>query len=141
MSVASTCTFCAGVLPEGARFCPSCGNPVAGEAGVEERRIVTVLFADLVGFTSLAGEVVIRVDDFADDETLAMMEMEDPFELTGLYHGVDIGLRDGMGPAPEASRMRPSPSTAAALVTPRPALARLRACLPCLPAWAPWTWA
>ena len=50
-------------------------------------------------FRSLAADVVIRVDDFADDETLAMMEMEDPFELTGLYHGVDIGLRDQMGPA------------------------------------------
>ena len=56
-------------------------------------------------FRSLAGEVVIRVDDFADDETLASMEMEDPFELTGLYHGVDIGLRDGMGPAAEPSRI------------------------------------
>lgn len=56
-------------------------------------------------FRSLAGDVVIRVDDFADDETLAMMEMEDPFELTGLYHGVDIGRRDSLGPAPEASRI------------------------------------
>jgi predicted Zn-dependent protease with MMP-like domain len=56
-------------------------------------------------FRSLAGDVVIRVDDFADDLTLAMMEMEDPFELTGLYHGVDIGQRDGLGPAPEASRI------------------------------------
>ncbi len=53
-------------------------------------------------FRSLAGEVVIRV---ADEETLALMEMEDPFELTGLYHGVDIGQRDGLGPAPEASRI------------------------------------
>lgn len=56
-------------------------------------------------FRSLAGEVVIRVDDFADEETLAMMEMEDPFELTGLYHGVDIGLRDALGPAAEPSRI------------------------------------
>jgi predicted Zn-dependent protease with MMP-like domain len=56
-------------------------------------------------FRSLAGEVVIRVDDFADDPTLAMMEMEDPFELTGLYHGVDIGLRDSLGPAAEPSRI------------------------------------
>ncbi len=56
-------------------------------------------------FRSLAGEVVIRIDDFADDETLAMMEMKDPFELTGLYYGVDIGLRDQMGPAAEASRI------------------------------------
>jgi predicted Zn-dependent protease with MMP-like domain len=56
-------------------------------------------------FRGLAGEVVIRVDDFADDETLAMMEIEDPFELTGLYHGVDIGRRDEMGPAAEPSRI------------------------------------
>jgi len=56
-------------------------------------------------FRSLAGDVVIRVDDFADDETLTLMEIEDPFELTGLYHGVDIGLRDQMGPAAEPSRI------------------------------------
>ena len=56
-------------------------------------------------FKGLAGDVVIRVDDFADDEVLANLGMEDPFELTGLYHGVDIGLRDSMGPAPEPSRV------------------------------------
>lgn len=31
--------------------------------------------------------VAIRVEDFADDETLAEMGIEDPFELTGLYDG------------------------------------------------------
>lgn len=56
-------------------------------------------------FRSLAGDVVIRVDDFADEETLKMMEMEDPFELTGLYHGVDLGGRDSLGPAAEPSRI------------------------------------
>lgn len=56
-------------------------------------------------FGALAGDVVIRIDDFADKETLASFGMEDPFELTGLYHGVDIGLRDGMGAAPEPSRI------------------------------------
>jgi len=56
-------------------------------------------------FRGLAGEVVIRVDDFADDATLDQMGIEDPFELTGLYHGVDIGLRDQMGPAAEPSRI------------------------------------
>ncbi|HEV2083079.1 MAG TPA: metallopeptidase family protein [Brevundimonas sp.] len=56
-------------------------------------------------FRGLAGEVVLRVDDFADEETLATMEMEDPFELTGLYHGVDVGARDSMGPAAEPSRI------------------------------------
>ena len=56
-------------------------------------------------FRSLAGEVVIRVDDFADEEVLAGFGMEDPFELTGLYHGVDIGQRDSLGPAAEPSRI------------------------------------
>lgn len=34
--------------------------------------------------------LLIRVADFADDETLAEMEIEDPFELTGLYNGVAL---------------------------------------------------
>lgn len=46
------CTSCGASVPAGARFCPSCGHSVAlGQP--EERRIVTVLFADLVGFTGL----------------------------------------------------------------------------------------
>jgi predicted Zn-dependent protease with MMP-like domain len=56
-------------------------------------------------FRGLAGEVVLRVDDFADEETLDALGIEDPFELTGLYHGVDIGRRDEMGPAAEPSRI------------------------------------
>lgn len=56
-------------------------------------------------FRSLAGEVVLRIDDFADDATLDEMGIEDPFELTGLYHGVDIGRRDSLGPAAEPSRI------------------------------------
>ena len=47
------CTACGSAVPAGARFCPACGHSVA-LAQPEERRIVTVLFADLVGFTGLA---------------------------------------------------------------------------------------
>ncbi len=46
------CVACGELIPEGSRFCPSCGAKVAGHS--EERRVVTVLFADLVGFTSLS---------------------------------------------------------------------------------------
>lgn len=68
--------------------------------------LAAAAFADLPEpFRSLAGEVVIRVDDFADDETLRALGIEDPFELTGLYHGVDIGRRESFGPAPEPSRI------------------------------------
>ncbi|KQS55162.1 hypothetical protein ASG17_03440 [Brevundimonas sp. Leaf363] len=56
-------------------------------------------------FRSAAGEVVLRIDDFADDETLDGLGIEDPFELSGLYHGVDIGRRDSLGPAAEPSRI------------------------------------
>ena len=56
-------------------------------------------------FRQAAGDVVFRIDDFADEATLAEMEIEDPFELTGLYHGVDIGRRDSLGPAAEPSRV------------------------------------
>lgn len=56
-------------------------------------------------FRSLAGEVVLRIDDFADEATLDEMGIENPFELTGLYHGVDIGRRDSLGPAAEPSRI------------------------------------
>jgi len=38
----------------------------------------------------LAG-VVLQVEEFADAETLALLGIEDPFELTGLYEGVPVG--------------------------------------------------
>jgi class 3 adenylate cyclase/alpha-D-ribose 1-methylphosphonate 5-triphosphate synthase subunit PhnG len=49
------CPQCAAETPEGARFCPSCGAALAelGATG-RERKVVSVLFSDLVGFTALA---------------------------------------------------------------------------------------
>jgi len=47
-----TCGACGAAAPADARFCPSCGQPLVHRS--DERRVVTVLFADLVGFTSLA---------------------------------------------------------------------------------------
>jgi len=44
-------------LPPGAHFCPSCGTPTSAPAdrlpaGGDERKIVSVIFADLIGFTA-----------------------------------------------------------------------------------------
>jgi predicted Zn-dependent protease with MMP-like domain len=36
-------------------------------------------------------DIVIRVEEFADDETLGAMDIEDAWELTGLYHGRPVG--------------------------------------------------
>ena len=50
-----TCSVCGQDNPVGARFCLACGVAHgAPEQLREERKVVTVLFADLVGFTSRA---------------------------------------------------------------------------------------
>jgi predicted ATPase/class 3 adenylate cyclase len=48
----AACRQCGSELPEGARFCPTCGTAVDARSG-EERKVVTVLFADLVDSTAL----------------------------------------------------------------------------------------
>ncbi len=45
-------------------------------------------------FRTLCAGVVFSVEDWADDETLDALEIEDPLDLMGLYHGVDVGRRD-----------------------------------------------
>ena len=43
------------------------------------------------GFRAHLDGVAVLVEDFADDETLALLGIEDPFELTGIYEGVPVG--------------------------------------------------
>ena len=66
--LAAACQACGASNPPGRRFCGGCGTSLAGppsDRGAEgsprssstpvaERRLVTILFADLVGFTSFA---------------------------------------------------------------------------------------
>ncbi|HSD02435.1 MAG TPA: adenylate/guanylate cyclase domain-containing protein, partial [Gaiellales bacterium] len=47
----AVCTHCGQENPDGFRFCGSCGSAMVTAAPIEERKVVTVLFADLVGFT------------------------------------------------------------------------------------------
>jgi class 3 adenylate cyclase/tetratricopeptide (TPR) repeat protein len=68
----TACPSCGEQNPEQARFCSSCGIALGGTTGArEERKVVSVLFVDLVGFTSRA--------DRADPE--------DVRDLLQEYHG------------------------------------------------------
>src|SRR5690349_2525762 len=74
-TLAAGCPNCGAINKPGAKFCNECGTALAGGAGaaaprpattgagssqaatpVAERRLVTVLFADIVGFTPFAEE-------------------------------------------------------------------------------------
>jgi class 3 adenylate cyclase/tetratricopeptide (TPR) repeat protein len=67
----SRCGICSAENPSGSRFCNSCGASLEGAVSPrEERRLVSVLFVDLVGFTARS--------DRADPE--------DVRELLQLYH-------------------------------------------------------
>jgi len=44
-------------------------------------------------FSDSIGDIVLLVPDFADDETLRQMGMDDPFELSGLYEGIPLTER------------------------------------------------
>lgn len=41
-------------------------------------------------FAGPAAQVVLRIEDFASDEFLDELEIDDPLELTGLYDGVPL---------------------------------------------------
>jgi predicted Zn-dependent protease with MMP-like domain len=56
-------------------------------------------------FRQLAGEVVFHIEDFPDEETLDALGIEDAFELTGLYRGVDMIRRSITDPLPHTPRV------------------------------------
>ena len=82
-----TCGVCGSPLPDGARFCPSCGAVVSQETATSERKIVTVLFADLVDSTGLsqrldperAREVLGRFYDVTVEELVALRGKPEKF--------------------------------------------------------------
>lgn len=50
----SVCAACGHEVPEGAKFCPECGESVAPAAAPrEQRKTVTILFCDVAGSTEL----------------------------------------------------------------------------------------
>jgi class 3 adenylate cyclase len=51
----NVCAVCGAALPEAARLCPTCAAPVELYPDQSERKLATVIFADLVGSTELGG--------------------------------------------------------------------------------------
>ncbi len=69
-----TCTNCSAAVSEGAKFCSNCGSPVAASSTAEQsphegsqQRILTILFADVVGSTEFANKAGLE----HYDETIA----------------------------------------------------------------------
>src|SRR5437016_4259516 len=81
------CAVCGLPIPEGARFCPNCGASAGPLTDTEERKMVTVLFADLADSTGLAQridaerarEVLGRFFDAASEELVALRGRPEKF--------------------------------------------------------------
>ena len=81
------CAVCGLPIPEGARFCPNCGASAGPLIDTEERKIVTVLFADLADSTGLAQrvdaertrELLGRFFDAASEELIALRGRPEKF--------------------------------------------------------------
>lgn len=62
--------------------------PTAAEIEALAREVLQRMPAP---FAAHLANIVLVVEEFADEETLAELEIEDPFGLTGLYHGQPVG--------------------------------------------------
>lgn len=56
-------------------------------------------------FRLMVGDVSFHVLEFADARTLAELDIDDPFELTGLYTGVPVGQRSVLDGQPHPNRI------------------------------------
>lgn len=62
-------------------------------------------------FARHLGDVLLQMEDFADEETLASLGIQDPFELTGIYEGIALGEKSigHSGAMPDRIRLFRSP--------------------------------
>jgi predicted Zn-dependent protease with MMP-like domain len=69
---------------------------LAPDAAAIERLAEVAIARMPEGFRRQLEGVVLRIDEFADEDVLAELGIEDPFELSGLYTGRPIGERSSM---------------------------------------------
>lgn len=70
-----------------------------GELILDLAKAAVAALPDL--FRLPAEAVSLRVQDFADFEILEALQIEDPYELTGLYDGVPLPEKSLSDPAPQ----------------------------------------
>jgi predicted Zn-dependent protease with MMP-like domain len=58
-------------------------------------------------FAASLGDIVLQVEEFADNATLRSLGIDDPFDLTGLYEGIPLPERsvEQWGTLPERIRL------------------------------------
>ena len=78
--------------------------PSADEMEAIARRVLDSLPEP---FAESLRDVVLLIEDFADEETLAAMDIEDPFDLTGIYEGIPVTERsvEHSGTMPDRVRL------------------------------------
>ena len=87
-ALAATCSSCGAANAPGQKFCGECGTPLGSStdsapAVAVERRLVSVLFADLVGFTPLSED-----RDAEEVRDLLSQYFEVAADVIGRYGGV-----------------------------------------------------
>ena len=70
------------------------GQTFAPDAATIERLAEAAIARLPETFRRHLANVVLRVEDYADDEVLDQLGIEDPFELTGLYSGRSLDQQD-----------------------------------------------
>ena len=78
--------------------------PSADEMEAIARRVLDSLPEP---FAESLRDVVLLIEDFADEATLAAMDIEDPFDLTGIYEGIPVTERsvEHSGTMPDRVRL------------------------------------
>ena len=78
--------------------------PSAGEIEAIARRALGALPSP---FAESLGDIVLTVEEFADDATLDALGIDDPFALSGLYEGIPLTERsvEQSGTLPERVRL------------------------------------
>ncbi len=79
------------------------GQTIAPDAAAIERIAREAIARLPDAFRAHLGNVVLQIEEFADEETLDALGVEDPFQLSGLYAGRPIGTKsiDDSGTLPD----------------------------------------